>query len=330
MKILFLVPSRLQLSDARYRVVPYVESGQQQGLEVSFRTVPGSLLRRYAFFSRLPRADVIVVHRELLSSYELKSVQRLCGKLVYDFSDAVWEGSCIGIGPIKCRAVEAKAKRRFERLCLRADLCIADNRGLADRAAELQDNVVVVPTPLDTDRYVPGRGGNESGTVLVGWLSDRWESTAVHSTMDLLIEHAGAIQFSIVSQTPYTGPGREFVFWSSHSTDRESEQLQNMDIAICPSGENQYSQCCNAIDVVRSMACGAAVVASETSAAADIIDHGIDGFLVRDREDWARHVMRLADDGILRANICDAARRKVVDNYGLDVVARQFWAAIGV
>lgn len=321
MKVLFLVPHRMQPSDARYRALPLVELGRERGLDVSLKTVPRSRLRRYAFFSRLPRADVIVVHRELLSAFELQSVTRLCSRLVYDYSDAAWARTQT--------AGKAKAARRFARLCARADLCVADNRILAERAGTDSDKVVVVPTGLHTDRYTPGRGGNESGSVLVGWLGREGRAAELQDALATLADHAGAIQFSIVSDTPYAGPGQEFVFWSQHSEEREPEQLQAMDIGLCPSWPGESGRFRGGVDVTRYMACGVAVVASEAGPGAEIIDHGIDGFLVRDEADWARHVMRLAEDDALRAQVCEAARSKVLKKYDLQVVADQFWRLLG-
>lgn len=61
-----------------------------------------------------------------------------------------------------------------------------------------------------------------------------------------------------------------------------------------------------------------------------MIDHGLDGFLVRDKHDWTRYVMRLVEDVALRKNMIEAARRKVCDKYSLEVVAPKMWDVLGL
>jgi len=329
MKIVFLVPSGASFSSARFRVIPYVEIGRQKGLDISWEQVPRSFLGRCAFFSRLPKVDIIVVHRELLSVYELKIVKRKCGKLVYDFDDAVWTCPPHVNQYGKARRI-AKATRRFRRLCTEADLCIAGNRYLADKALQYQDTVRIASTAMDTEAYMPGSGGNEGGTVLVGWMGESCNVPYLNGPMQQLEMYAGKIQFSVISDTQYSGPGKEYVFWSSWSEEKEIVQLQGMDIGMVPLFDNEYTRGDSGARILRYMACGVPVVASDVGANGEIVDHGIDGFLVNDRGDWAKHVMRLAEDSQLRRKMAEAAREKAVAKYGFHQAAQQLWDALGV
>ena len=330
MKILFLVPSGTQRSHARFRVLPLVEQGQRSGMDVSYKAVPRSLLKRYAFFSRLPHVDVLVVHRELFSAYELGTLRRLCKTLVYDCSDAVWTLPELELRRFDSGLVAAKLHRRFERVCREADLCIVDNRPIAQVVSQYQDQVRIMPTCVDTNWFIPGHGGKVGGSVLVGWMGTPGDEPSLQDAMGYLEPHAGSIQFSVVSREPYTGPGREYVFWNSWSESDEPLKLQAMDIGLTPRANEEFARSACGVDVLRYMASGLAVVASDIGGAADIIDHGIDGFLIRDAEDWPRYVMRLAEDSALRQRVGEAARCKAKEKYGLDVYVSQFWGALGL
>jgi len=326
---MFLVPSGTQRSHVRLRVVPFVKYGRENGLEVSYKEVPQGFLARYSFFSQLPHVDMFVVHRELFSSYELANLRRLCKTLAYDFSDGVWtqpeRERTFGGG-----ILEAKRARRFERICREADICIVDNQHLADKVAGYQDDIRIIPTPVDTAFYAPGDGGKVGGTTLVGWMGTPGDEAYLDVPMLHLESHCGSIQFSIVSDEPYSGPGSEYVFWASWSEKDEARMLQAMDVGLTPLADDEFLHANSGVDVLKYMASGVAVVASDIGANSDIIDHGIDGFLVRNDEDWARYVMRLAEDAELRRNMIEAARRKAVEKYDMRLVAYQFWRALGV
>jgi Glycosyltransferase len=291
--------------------------------------VPVSAFARYAFFSRLPRADAYVVHREFLSGYEIRTLRRLCDTIIYDYADAVWTMPDGELGSILSRRRAARRARRFELICSEADLCIAENMTQAQMAAPYQDQVRIVPTALDPDIYTPGGVRGHSGAIRVGWLVTGGDWEALAGIVDRLADHAGPIQFSIVSDVPYGGPGRDFVFWSSPDPAREVSRLQTMDIGLAVYPDDGYSRAGSGLDVLRYMACGVAVVASDRGGVSEIIDHGIDGFLCREAEDWPRYVLRLAEDENLRRRMAEAARRKVVAKFALAETSDLLWSAIG-
>ena len=64
--------------------------------------------------------------------------------------------------------------------------------------------------------------------------------------------------------------------------------------------------------VYESMACGKAIVASNVDGAAEILEHGKDGFLVSpdDYEKISKYILELARDKRLRDTFGRAARQK--------------------
>jgi len=330
MKILFLIPSGEQRSQARFRVLPFVKHGKRLGLDIDCREIPQGFYQRYTFFSRLPHVDVLVVHRELLSFFGLSILRNMANTLVYDIGDASWTKPARELKPFWSGITASTLARRFERFCRTADRCLVDNRAQADRMREHKKQLHILPTPVDVERYTPGTGGKEGGTVLVGWMGDLGDEPLLGDVMDRLAPHGGDIQFSIVSPTPYEGAGQKYVLWSTPSWESEPVQLQAMDIGLVPMVDDYYTRSGSNMEVLRFMASGVPVVASDVGRNAEVIDHGVDGYLVRDPEDWSRYVMRLAEDPELRQRMAEAARSKVVEKYGLDKTAMLLWQILKV
>lgn len=329
-RIGFLTPSGANLPSVRFRVLPFVDLGRQQGLDFFWKRIPKSMVRRYSFFSRLPWADVYVVQQKLFSSLELSALRRKCGKLVFDFDDAVWTLPAHDLQGMKQRRRAAKFADRFGRQCAFSDLCIAGNRFLADKALEYQRNVSILPTGLDTDKYVCGSGGNEGDAVLVGWMGTSGNLPYLDEPMEALTPHVGPIQFSVVSNARYEGVGKDVTFWSAWSPELEVRQLQAMHIGLMPLHDTEYTRGKCGFKILQYMACGVVPVASDVGANAEIIEHGMDGFLVRKPEEWAEYVLRLAHDPDLREKMAQAARRKVVAEFDIKALADRLWRVLGV
>lgn len=329
-KIIFLAPSGATQPSVRFRILPFVELGQAKGLDVSWKRIPKSVFSRFAFFATLPKADIYIIQSKLFSAKEVRTLKLKCSKLVYDYDDAVWTVPPFDMEVPKKRRKAARAARRFANQCAKADLCIAGNRFLADKGFEYQDNIRIIPTGLNTDTYVTGRSGNRSGVPLVGWMGTSGYLDWVQEPISWLQNQVGSIQLSVISNAQYTGRGQENVMWAAWSSDKEVSQLQAMDIGLMPLEDSEYSRGKCGFKILQYMACGAVPVASDVGFNAEIIEHGLDGFLVRTPEDWKTHVMRLATDDALRQTMAEAARRKVVTEFDIKAVADMLWTALGV
>lgn len=329
MKIMILIPPVGRRSHARFRVAQLVSAGRKLGLDIFAKEVPARKRDRYSFFSRLPGVDVLVLYREFFSSYELGNLRRLCSTMIYDCTDAAWtlpeHERKVGSG-----LMLSKLSRRFMRVCRAVDFCLVDNRALAEVVSQYTQDVRIIPTPIDTERYAPGDGGKSGGVPLVGWMGTPGDELYLQDAMQNLESSAGQIQFSVVSREPYSGPGQEFVFWNMWSHEAEPRLLQAMDIGVLPMPETGFTRSCSGVDVLKFMASGVAIVASDVGVHREIIDHGVDGFLVQNESDWEESVIRLAEDVDLRRSIAENARRKAVEKYSLEAIAPQFWRNFGI
>ena len=329
-KILFLTPSGATLPSVRFRVLPFVKLGLEKGLDISWKRIPKSIFQRFSFFRRLPKADIYIVQAKLFSAREVNSLKHRCGMLVYDFDDAVWTMPPFDLAFLRKRRKAERAARLFANQCAKADLCIAGNRFLADKAAQYQNNISIIPTGLDTEGYRPDANRMKNEAVIVGWMGTSGYLDYVEKPISLLKDQVGAIQFSVISNAQYTGDGKRNVIWTAWSSDNEISQLQAMDIGLMPLENSEYSRGKCGFKILQYMACGAVPVASDIGFNAEIIEHGIDGFLVREPEDWKHYVMKLVNDPELRNKMRDAARSKVTSEFDIKMVAASLWKSLGV
>lgn len=274
----------------------------------------------------MPEADICVVQQYLLSPWELRLIKRRCGALVFDFDEAVW--TLPGDGSGRHAGKAATLGRRFAAQAGAADLCVAGNDRLAAGASEYSANVRLVSTGLDTSVFALGSRSAESDCFQVGWMGSRDNMALFEGCMEHLHRHAGILQFSVVSDAQYHGCGEDYVFWSKWSPRQEVRQLQSMDVGLVPLESDEFSLSRCGSRILRYMACGAVPVASAHGVNTEIVEHGVNGFLVSDPEEWSESVMRLAADRELHGAMRQAARETVTSRFDHGVVGQQFWEAL--
>jgi glycosyltransferase involved in cell wall biosynthesis len=215
----------------------------------------------------------------------------------------------------------------------RADAVVAGNEFLAAKARSVNDNVLVLPTPIDTSVYTPGEPGHKAGadeTPCVGWMGTSCNLFFLPEVFSALGGLSGTARFHVVSDRPFEPPEGVDVKFSYWSPETEIEHLRNMDVGLMPLTDDEYTRGKCGFKLLQYMACGAAPVASNVGFNAEIIEHGEDGFLAGSSRDFARYVSRLARDPELRSGIAASARKKAVEKFDLGPAAEKLWRGLGL
>lgn len=328
MKILFLTPSGETLPSVRFRVLPFVERGRARGYDVDWVRIPKSLFSRLNFLRSVPRADVYVIQQKLFADWELKVLKKRCAALVFDFDDAVWTMPPEDLVSRRKRKRAALWSRRFASQCSMVDLCIAGNNYLAEKASAYQNRIRVVPTGLDTARYVAGERCTLSSYFQVGWMGTAGNLRYLEKPLEILKEYVGSLQFSVVSNAQYLGAAKEYVFWAKWTPQTEISQLQSMDVGLMPLADDEYTRGKCGFKILQYMACGAVPLASAVGVNREIVEHGVNGFLIDEPRQWGEYAMRLANDPELYADMRAAARETVTTRYDIGVVGQGLWSAL--
>ena len=105
-----------------------------------------------------------------------------------------------------------------------------------------------------------------------------------------------------------------FIVWNK---EKEIEQLDKIDIGIMPLDDSVWEKGKCGFKALQYMALGIPAVVSKVGINNNIIDHGINGFLCRNTEDWLRYLSDLISSESLRKSIGEQGRKKVIEFYSV-------------
>lgn len=341
-KVLFIAAHRPDRSPSqRYRFEQFVPYWKEQGFEVEYAWMideqddkhfysPGRLVaktriflksfkRRQAHVRMARNFDILVLQREAFMTGSTRFERAFAATgipLIYDFDDAIWQMD-VSDGNRKLRWLKDPGKTG--KIIALADHVIAGNDFLAAEARKYNANVEVIPTVVDTDRYVPVPQ-RSSAPVVIGWTGSHTSMAYLYQVLPVL--HAvhrkwgDAVRFRVVSDRTFKAEGLpvENIPWNSAT---EPEDLASIDIGIMPLPDDEWSRGKCGFKGLQYMAMGKAVVLGRVGVNTTIVQEGVNGLLASTHEEWVEKLGHLIADADLRQRLGQAARRTVEDHYSV-------------
>lgn len=211
---------------------------------------------------------------------------------------------------------------KVDKVMKASDVVVAGNRYLAERAARAgARRIELVPTVVDAARYGARRGVRDDDRPRIGWIGtpETWRSCAqpFAELLRSVATHAGAVCRLVGAEPqPRVAEPFELLPWSEGT---EVESIHGMDIGIMPLPDTPWTRGKCGYKLIQYMACGLPVVASPVGVNAEIVEHGVNGFLAESEDDWKTALEMLLRDPELRRSMGQAGRRKVEVAYSLEV-----------
>jgi len=214
-----------------------------------------------------------------------------------------------------------KFPAKTKTICRLATHVMAGNPYLADYAKQTNQNVSIVPTTIDTEKYsVLPRERNP--VPVIGW-------SGSFSTVQHLDSLAGALRRLartenfrlVVIGTPVyklDGVDVEALPWRSAT---EVSDLRQIDIGIMPLPDESWSRGKCGLKALQYMALGIPTVCSPVGVNSEIIQDGVNGFLAGTEDEWVAKLTQLLHDEKLRARLGAAGRATVETKYSAAVQA---------
>lgn len=325
----------------RYRVEAFMPALRQRGIEFRYdwlldredlRVFYGrepaakkaaialkAALRRLRSVVAVHDIDVFFVQREafFLGGPWSEQLASMRAPVVYDFDDAIWIRT---LSEANRGYAWLKNVDKMATIAALARTVIAGNAYLAAWARRHSTNVHVVPTCVDTDRFVPVASRDSIGPVTIGWSGS--PSTIAHLKPLLpALEQVSArcgrrVRIRVMGDPTFRHEplGLQGEAWSPEA---ELALLQEMQIGVMPLPDDAWTRGKCGFKGLLSMAMGAATVMSPVGVNAEIVVHGENGFLAASPEAWVETLCRLIDDPALRARTGRNGRETVVDRYSL-------------
>ncbi len=288
--------------------------------------VIGRFLRRAWDVLTIGDVDLVVIEGQLfpyMPAFSERVLARLGYRLIIEFDDAIY--------------LTRGHRWKIPALLRMASGAIVGNEVLAQYARRYATQVLVVPTVVDTQRFIPVKrkarliGTATKDPVTVVWIGLAYNLGYLDIVAPVLkeMQDKGLIKFRVVCSRPPRLPGLmvEFRAWQ---LDQEVSLLQDCDIGIMPLPDTEWARGKCALKLLQYMSVGMATVASPVGVNREIISDGETGFLAVTEQDWRNSLAQLCQDASLRERMGRAARTTVEERYSLRVwgprLAQQYQA----
>jgi len=263
--------------------------------------------------------DIIFIFREAFftgSTLFERLFSRTKAKLVFDFDDAIWH---FDVSEANKKLGFLKNPGKTAQIISRVDLVFAGNQYLADFARHYNDKVVIIPTTIDTDEYIPGPF-NEGKEICIGWSGSittiRHFQIVVPALKKIKEKFGTRVRFKVIGDGAYKNDelGIRGIAWNKQD---ELDELRSIDIGIMPLPDDEWSRGKCGLKGLQYMALEIATVMSPVGVNAEIIRDGENGMLAGTDEEWVAKLSLLVENPELRRRLGQAGRRTVLDGYSV-------------
>lgn len=345
MRLLAIVPSVYDTSPGqRFRLEQWEPHLKELGVEITYaafedpelsatlhkpgnvgrkmRLIAKAFGRRAGIIRSLRGYDAIYLFREaaLLGPpiFE-RMVHRSGVPTIFDFDDAVFVPY---VSPSNGYLSYLKFPAKTKTICRLATHVIAGNTYLADYARQTNQNVSIVPTTIDTDKYEMVARSNDNRVPVIGW-------SGSFSTVQHLDSLKGALKRLALKETfrlvvigtpvyRIDGVDVEALPWRAAT---EVADLRQIDIGIMPLPDESWSRGKCGLKALQYMALGIPTGCSPVGVNSEIIQDGINGFLATTEDEWVEKLKQLLHDKELRQRLGAAGRATVEAKYSAAVQA---------
>lgn len=292
----------------------------KQPMLAKARIAARAMTRRARSLAHLKPADVVLVQREAFFVGPAWSewVSRRRAPLVYDFDDAIWM-KAVSEGNRSLSFLKNTAK--MGDIVRQAHTVVAGNAYLADWARQFNSAVHIVPTVVDTDRYVPRSTPRpDTGPVVIGWSGSATTVAHFRAAIPALAEvkqrYGARVVFKLVGDPKFRSDELELQGEQWRSSE-EVAQLQAMDVALMPLPDDDWSKGKCALKAIAAMSCGVPVVVSRVGVNPHVVHDGVHGFVATTHDEWVARLSQLIDDVELRRRLGANARARAVNDFSL-------------
>jgi glycosyltransferase involved in cell wall biosynthesis len=282
---------------------------------------------REVFFAK--KTDIVFVQRECFmlgtSFFERRFARR--SRLIFDFDDSIWLQN---ISEGNKRLAFLKRPEKTKDIIKAAHLVIAGNEYLAAYARQFNDQVIIIPSTVDTNKYKVKQIVNTT-KVTIGWSGSfstikHFESAA--AALELIHERYGErVMFMVIGDENYYNDhlGIKGRAWNAST---EVEDLHLFDIGIMPLPDNEWTRGKCGMKGLQYMAAGIPTIMSPVGVNTAIIQDGENGFLASTTEEWVDKLSRLIESTELRRKFSINGRKTVEEKYSVEANKAKYLEAM--
>lgn len=242
---------------------------------------------------------------------------------IYDFDDAFYLRYRLG----KPAVVQTLLGTKFDQVMGGAAVVTAGSATLQNYALRHNPHVELIPTVVDTSRYVPA-GGRHNAVFTVGWIGSPSTATYLPELVKPLsaLGAEAPLNFVVIGGKAPAIPNVNVieVAWQEAS---EVDLINTLDVGVMPLPDDAWARGKCAFKLIQYMACAVPVVASAVGANVDVVTQDC-GLLARTAQDWTNNLRQLRDHPAMRQRMGEAGRQRVEDLYSLHTALPKMAAVI--
>lgn len=221
-----------------------------------------------------------------------------------------------------CWFIRSLLGKKIDAVMRHAALVVVGNEYLAERAhfAESQA-IAIIPTVVDLDQYNIVQRENIP-PLTVGWIGSPATTNYLLDIAHIFnsLAREFAVRFVAMGASKNTLKDLPIEVWP-WSEKNEVKLIQAFDIGIMPLVDSPWERGKCGYKLIQYMACGLPVVASSVGVNGQIVEHGVNGFLAKNSQDWEQALRKLLKDPELRRRMGSKGRECVETRYSLQIQA---------
>ena len=296
--------------------------------------------------------SAVVRARELSSSAQ-RLVQRLQPDVVetHDWSAPLWRapshpfvvrlhGASSVLAHVRAKPAPRLLRFLERRMAAQASALVAVSAWAKEKSAEVfgiePARIEVIPNGVDTDRFRPGAGARCEEVVFAGTLRADKGVPELLQALEIVLRHRPAATATLaggpdawrdlpsrirasIERLHMAAPDRLRLL-GRVSQEALVDLYRRAGVCVFPSRAEAFGLAC-----VEAMSCGAAVIASPLGAGAEVVEDERSGLLTdpRDPVRLADAILRVLRQPDLGRNLGDAARRRVMEKYSIQLTAER-------
>jgi glycosyltransferase involved in cell wall biosynthesis len=347
-KILFIAPFYFDRSPSqRFRFEQYLNFFESNGFDCRLKSIVKKgeddtlylkgaivakillfvkfILRRYKHLRQASKYDIIFVQREACFLGHTFFEKRLAkkSKLIFDFDDAIWLPN---VSSANQKLEWLKNYQKTSKIISYSDAIIAGNQYLADYALQYNKNINIIPTTIDTAKFV-AKEKLTNGKVCIGWSGSKTTVQHFEFIESVLIKikekYKDQVYFKLIGDADYKNENLDLkgIAWTPLT---EVSEIQTFDIGIMPLPNDEWAKGKCGLKGLSYMAVGVPTIMSPVGVNTEIIKDKQNGLLASTEEEWLEKLSLLIENADIRETLGKAGRKTVEDTYSVKANSKKY------
>ncbi len=347
MKILFLTKYEYLGANSRYRTLQYLPYVREAGFKFDIEPLFNDKYLKYRYSHGSPKIlttlgrllkrmktvlvdsykyDLLVIEYELIPYFPafLERYLKLIKKnYVVDYDDAIWHN----YDSHKKWWIRKLLGNKIKHVIKNAQIVIGGSAYIIDYAQKSgAKKLVKIPTSIDLKKY-KCECSEKKDKFIIGWIGSPATSKYVLEVNNILknftdkhnsVVHLIGFDRKLENKLLFKF---KIIDWSE---DTEIKEICKFDVGIMPLANGPFEKGKCGFKLIQYMGCKKPVIASAVGENNLIVEHGTNGYLVKNFQEWYNYLKILYNNKEVRKKMGEKGFEKIQKEYSLKVTKEKY------